>query len=282
MTFSERFGPSPLARVSGRRAERAFATRMDRTFAPDPAAIARVRTQLFGAQPMPVRPIATPRRAMPGLLRRGLPLAAAFALVVAAGLMAFNGSGGRTPAGSPTDQATALSADLARSATRLHDATVAVETGDGATIEAALTAYRAGLLGLETDLQAPAADVVEAATGLRSQSIELAAMASAMPVEEIALYSDVRVQLDRLIASLPTPSDHPGNTDHPTPSDHPGQTDHPTPSSHPGNTDHPTPSDHPGKTDHPTPSSHPGNTDHPGPGNHPTPRPKPTGNGKAG
>ena len=253
MTFRERIGPSPLARVSARRAEREFATRIDRTFAPDPAAIARVRTQLFGEYRLPARPIAAPRRAVPGLLRRGLPLAAAFALVVAAGLMAFNGSGGRTPTGSPPDQATTLAADLTSAATRLHAATAAVVTGDGATIEAALTAYRAGLLDVEADLQGPGEDLVDAAAGLQSQSLELAAMAGAMPVEEIVLYSDVRVELDRLIASLPTPSDHPGNTDHPTPSDHPGRTDHPTPSDHPGRTDHPTPSSHPTPRPKPTP-----------------------------
>jgi hypothetical protein len=290
MSWRERLGPSIAARMAARRDEREFAERVDRAFEADPAAIGRVRAQLLGQDQVPARPVSMPRRAAPGLLRRGLPVAAAFAVIVAAGFLAFNGPGGLSPTGSPSNQAALLTVDLARSATRLHDATTAMGTGDAATIESALTAYRAGLRDLEADLQRPGADLVEAGTDLQTQSIELSAMASLMPVEQVALYSDVRVELDRLIASLPgtdhpgntdhpTPSDHPGNTDHPTPSDHPGNTDHPTPSDHPGNTDHPTPSDHPGQTDHPTPSNHPGNTDHPGPGDHPTPHPKGSGNG---
>jgi hypothetical protein len=135
MTWRERVGPSPRARIVRRRAEREFGARVERTFKPDPAAIGRIRAQLFVDAPLPSAPIAPPRRAMPGLLRRGLPLAAAFVLVVAAGLMAFNGSGGTAPTGSPANTAALVTADLARSAAQLHDATAAVGIGDRATIE---------------------------------------------------------------------------------------------------------------------------------------------------
>ena len=211
MSWRERLGPSIAARVAARRDERGFAERVDRAFEADPAAIGRVRAQLLGQDQVPARPVSMPRRATPGLLRRGLPVAAAFAVIVAAGFLAFNGPGGLSPAGSPSNQAALLTVDLARSATRLHDATTAVGTGDTTTIEAALTAYRAGLRDLEADLQRPGADLVEAGTDLRTQSVELSAMASQMPVEQVVLYSNVRVELDRLIASLP--GDHPGNTD---------------------------------------------------------------------
>ncbi len=265
MTWRELPPPSVFERLAGRHAERAFEARVDRTFSPDAAAIARVRATVLAHGLAPARRDPAPARRTGLLVRRGLPVAMAFAVVVmAAGLVAV-----ATRTGVPmlavrgaVERQAPVMADLERSTTRLEQAMATIRTGDAATVATLLTAYRADLLRLEADIQRPGADLVAAAARLRSQADDLSTMASSIPAEDASLFLAVTGDLDRIIASLPGA----GNTDHPTPTDHPGNTDHPTPTDHPGNTDHPTPTDHPGNTDHPTPTDHPGKTDHPTPG----------------
>lgn len=257
MTWRELPPPSVFERLAGRHAERDFGARVERTFSPDAAAIARVRATVLALGLAPGRrdPAAAPRTGL--LVRRGLPVAMAFAVVVmAAGLIAVATRTGAPPAGTgtATEQQAPARADLIRSMARLDEALATVRAGDAAAIATVLAAYRADLLRLEAGLHQPGADLITAAARLRSQADDLATMAGSIPAQDASLFLAVTGDLDRIIASLPGA----GNTDHPTPTNHPGNTHHPTPTDHPGNTDHPTRTDHPGKTDHPTPGGNGG------------------------
>jgi hypothetical protein len=265
MTWRELPPPSVFDRLAGRHTERDFEARVERTFSPDAAAIARVRATVLAHGLAPARrdPAAARRTGL--LVRRGLPVAMAFAVVVmAAGLVAVATRTGAPAAGtgSAAEQQAPARADLIRSMARLDEALATVRAGDAAAIATVLAAYRADLLRLEAGLHEPGADLITAAARLRSEADELSTLVGSIPAEDASLFLAVTGDLDRIMASLPGA----GNTDHPTATDNPGNTDHPTATDQPGNTDHPTPTDHPGNTDHPTRTDHPGKTDHPTPG----------------
>ena len=156
MTWWKRTRPSLRRRTTSFDDERTFAGLVEKSFAPDPGAVERVRAVVMAHEMAPTVPIAAPQRPRAILVRRGLPVAAAFTIVVVLGLLTFDGSGHVAQTSSPSaDQAAILAVDLARSATRLDVTTAATVAGDPGAIAAALSEYRAGLVGLEADVLRP-------------------------------------------------------------------------------------------------------------------------------
>jgi hypothetical protein len=299
MTWSESTSRrSALDLLADMRAQRLFATRIERAFRPDLTAIARVRSTVLAPGsalapvPTPVPAEAEAPRARRTMVRarRALPVAVALTVVVGVGLatgfarpaeprfaIRLTTDGGMVP---PIGVAGRSTADLDRSAARLGEAMAAVRRGDPAGVAIVLAAYRADLSQVDADLHRPGADLVVAALRLRSQAHDLATMAGAMPPESEPLFRQVSADLDRMIAALPGGTGDPGTSNGPAPAGPPAPASDPSPggngNGNPGGSGNGNPAGnpHPGGTGNP----HPGGTGNPHPGGTGNPHPGATGN----
>jgi hypothetical protein len=226
---------SVFARIANRRTERELATRVERAFRPDPAAIARVRAQLFAQvpSPAPVTAASAPRsaRRVGFLAWRAMPVAIMLAIAVVGGLAVAGLRSGaiRSPfatgPGSPVTPSAAAAGyavDLNRSDSSLQSILTAARTGDSAGLAAVLVTYQADLAGVEADLRSPGIDLVAAASRLRSEASDLASIANVVPAQNAKLFGQVTSDLNRIIASLPGNGGHPGPTQPPASTHQPG------------------------------------------------------------
>jgi uncharacterized membrane protein YgcG len=216
MTWREMPPPSVFERLAARGAEREFALRVERAFPVDPAAVARVRNALVGQVSAATAPRALPfpRFRLMVSWPRGASVAMAVGVIALASIVMAGGrAGGTHVAAGPAVERLTQAVVLDRSAARLKNVLATIPTSDPATVATMLGAVRADFVNVEAVLQRPGADLSAAAPSLWAQAGDLATMAVLVPVEDRGLYDEVSGQLDRILATLPDPSD--GGSTHP-------------------------------------------------------------------
>ena len=228
-----------------------LATAVDGAFAPDEAALRRVRAQVAVEFRLQAAARSGGRRVRPGWftgVRRAAALALALGLVAGSfGLVAANSGPGQPFYGLrlaaeeltlPAPGEARVRAQLARLEDRLAEALEEAQAGDPGGVAAALDAYRAELSQALSESNASTGGVGPLLNALTAQEVVLEALLSVVP-------ASARSGLDRAIEqvghaedvllSRPTPSPSPGG-----PAADPGGTPDPSVTQRPGRTPHPT------------------------------------------
>jgi hypothetical protein len=197
------------------RDERAFARQVDGPFAPDPAAIARVRAAVLAQAPqlIKVQPRQAARWSAGSLTWQTVGLAAVLAIAVAGGIAIADLRSAPAP-GSSAGWAYALPAastatangapmDLDQSQATLANVLTTARSGDASALMAVLVDYEADLKAVAADLRRPGADVSAARAQLVTQASGLSAIAPSVTADNAAVFHEVSGELAALIASLP-------------------------------------------------------------------------------
>ncbi|MGH2465707.1 MAG: hypothetical protein ACRDGI_09635, partial [Candidatus Limnocylindrales bacterium] len=182
---------------TNRRDERDFAREVDAAFAPDPAAIARVRAAVLAQAPnlIKVEPRHATRWSAGPLAWRTAALAIVLLVAVAGGFAIVNlrtapagGSiaGATTPstAGSSAIASTSIAneapADIDRSQASLASVVTTAKSGNAAALAVVLVTYEPNLTAIAVDLRRPGADLSAARARLVTQAADLASIASSV------------------------------------------------------------------------------------------------------
>jgi hypothetical protein len=190
--------------VTGKRsAEKSFAELVDRSFAPDDAAISKGRA-LVTARAATARPAAHGSARLPALraiLGAGVLAGAAVLVLVAVGGRDRQAPIGGVGSTSPSPVAS-LDTSIGRSSTDLDAILAAAGTGDSASFAAVVGTYQADLDALSAELTKPGADVDAAQTKLTAEKVELARALEVASASNKGLVVALQAKLDRILASL--------------------------------------------------------------------------------
>ena len=197
-----------------RTADTSFAELVDRTFAPDDAAISKGRT-LVAARAAPTSPTIPSGARLPlwrAILGAGVLAGAAVLVLVAVGGRDRPAPIGGVASIAPSPIAS-TSTSIGRSSTDLDAILAAAGTGDSATFAAVVSTYQADLDAVSAELTEPAANVAAVVTRLKAEKVELARALQVASAANKGLVVALQAKLDRILASLgdgppPVPSGH--------------------------------------------------------------------------
>jgi len=203
-------------------AEREFARRVESTFRPDEAAIARVRASILAEAPAPSVTAGRPSRGVGSFAWRFAPFGMVLVMAIAGGFAILRAlPAGSSQASAAGESATASLPSIGGSPTDLDQANAslqlvldAVRAGDATSLRIVLVAYQARLAAIALDVRQPGTDLDAARARLLSQASALSGVAAAVTPDNAGLFDQVSADLAGIIASLPAkatpPAAHPG------------------------------------------------------------------------